>query len=289
MSLLDRQGVFLPYLHLLGVRFGEKPRYSFDERIAAAAHADVTGIGFDADEFDELLKARTAAQLQGLLDEHGVAIGELQIHYGWHFGDQYPDYQKIAREREQHLYELAETFGIRRVKTVIMTPTDLPEPDEVAERFAAVCDRAAEHGVTVAIEPQSVHPGFDYAAAVDLVLAVDRPNSAFVVDAWHFFRDPDPWRALDRLPASSIVGVELRDAAAAPRGDRLEDCTALNILPGDGDFDLVRLLRTLDAKGVDTHIAAEVLSSELWPLTAAENVDRTVTAVRAVMDAARSA
>nr|BAO66544.1 xylose isomerase [Streptomyces sp. MJ635-86F5] len=288
MSLLDRQGVLLPYLHLLGGPFGEMPRYSFEERVAAASHAGVSGIGFDADEFDELLKTRTVGELRGTLDEHGVTIGELQILYAWHFDARFPDYQKLAREREEHMYELAGTFGIGRIKTVIMTPTELPGRDELVERFAAVCDRAAEHGLTVAMEPMSVSPGFDYADTVDLILAADRPNSGFVVDAWHFFRDPDPWTALDRLPASAIVGVELRDGAAEPREDRQEDAIKYNVLPGEGDFDLVRLLRTLDAKGVDTHIAAEVLSAELWPLSAAENVARTVAAVGKVLESARS-
>ncbi|MFJ6130405.1 sugar phosphate isomerase/epimerase family protein [Streptomyces griseoviridis] len=287
MGLLDRQGVFLPYLHLLGAPLGEKPRYSFDERVAAAAGDEVTGIGFDADEFDELLKSRTADELRGVLNEHGVTIGELQILFAWHFGDKYPEYQTMARDREEHMYELADTFGISRIKTVIMTPTDLPSRDEVVERFAAVCDRAAEHGISVAMEPQSVNPGFDYADTVDLILAAGRPNGGFVVDTWHFFRDPDPWTALDRLPAESVFGLELRDAAAEVKESRLDDCLHHNKLPGEGDFDLVRLIRTLDAKGVDVPVAAEVLSADLRTLSAQENVDRTAAAVRTVMDAAR--
>ncbi|NGO68865.1 sugar phosphate isomerase/epimerase family protein [Streptomyces boncukensis] len=288
MGLLDRQGVFLPYLHLLGAPLGETPRYSFDERVAAASSDEVTGIGFDADEFDELLKNRSADELRGVLDSHGVAIGELQILFAWHFGDSYPEYQQMARDREQHMYELCGTFGIDRIKTVIMTPTDLPPHAEVVERFAAVCDRAAEHGVSVAMETQSVHPGFDYADTADLILDADRPNGGFVVDAWHFFRDPDPWTALDRLPADKIFGLELRDAAAEPHESRLDDCLHHNKLPGEGDFDLVRLIRELDAKGVDVRISAEILSAELRPLSAQENVDRTAAAVRKVMEAARA-
>lgn len=286
MSLLDQQGVFLPYLHLLGGPFGEPPRYSFEERVAAAATDGVTGIGFDGDEFDTLLKTHTVDQLRGILADHGVTIGELQILYGWHFGG---DYGRMARQMEDHLYDLADQFDIKQVKTVIMTPTEFPPQEVLVERFNGILDRAADHGIRIALEPQSVNPGFDYAAAVDLILASGRKNAGFVVDGWHFFRDPDPYTALEKLPAEHIFGVELRDATTEPQISRMEDCLNYNLLPGEGDFDLVTLLRTLDAKGVDTPIAAEIMSNDLRKLSAQENIDRTIAAVEKVMAAARAA
>jgi sugar phosphate isomerase/epimerase len=285
MGLLDRQGVFLPYLHLLGASYDEPPGYSFEERVSAASHDAVLGMGFDADEFDKLLESHSADDIRGVLDRHGVTIGELQILFAWHFGG---DYQKMAREREEHMYDLCDLFGIPRVKTVIMTPTELPPRDLLVERFAGVCDRAAARGISVAMEPQSVNPGFDYADTVDMLLAANRPNAGLVVDAWHFFRDPDAFSAVDRLPAESIFGLELRDAAAQPKESRLDDCLHHNSLPGEGDFDLVRLIRTLDAKGVDIPISAEVLSADLRALTAHENVERTVAAVATLMERARA-
>ncbi|MFI6584141.1 sugar phosphate isomerase/epimerase family protein [Embleya sp. NPDC050493] len=285
MGLLDRQGVFLPYLHLLGASYDEPPGYSFEERVSAASRDDVLGIGFDADEFDKLLENNSVEDLRGILDQYGVTIGELQILFAWHFGG---DYQKMAREREEHMYDLCDLFGIPRIKTVIMTPTELPGPDLLVERFAGVCDRAAARGISVAMEPQSVNPGFDYADTVDMLLAANRPNGGLVVDAWHFFRDPDAFTQIDRLPAASIFNLELRDAAAEPKGSRLDDCLHHNLMPGEGDFDLVRLIRTLDAKGVDIPISAEVLSADLRALTAAENVARTVDSVAVLMDAARA-
>jgi sugar phosphate isomerase/epimerase len=285
VGLLDQQGVFFTYLHMLGGPFGEPPRYTFDERIAALGHDEVTGIGFDADEFDQLLATRSADELKGVLAEHGVTIGELQILYGWHFGG---DYGKMAREREDHVYDLAVLFGIPRVKTVIMTPTEMPTRDLLIERFSGICDRAAERGLEIAFETQSVNPGFDYNDTVDMIVAADRPNGGMVVDGWHFFRDADAWAALEKVPAKYIMGLELRDGPAEPKESRMDDALNRNLLPGDGDFDLVRLVNTLDAKGVDVRISVEVMSEDLRALSAAENVERTLESVRKFKETARS-
>ncbi|MGC5010654.1 sugar phosphate isomerase/epimerase family protein [Streptosporangium sp. DT93] len=285
MGLLDQEGVFFTYLHMLGAPFGEPPRYTFDERIAALGHEDVIGIGFDADEFDQLLATRSADELQGVLDEHDVTIGELQILYGWHFGG---DYGRMAREREDHVYDLAVRFGIPRVKTVIMTPTEMPPRDLLVERFAGICDRAAEHGLEIAFETQSVNPGFDYNDTVDMIVAAGRPNGGMVVDGWHFFRDPDAWAALEKIPVEYVMGLELRDGPAEPAVSRMDDALNRNLLPGEGDFDLVRLVNALDAKGADVRISVEVMSEELRELSAAENVRRTLAAVNVFKEAARS-
>jgi sugar phosphate isomerase/epimerase len=284
-KLLDRQGVFFPYLHLLGGPFGEPSRYSFEERVAAVGRNGGTGMGFDGDEFDSLLATQSADQLKDILAEYGVRIGELQILFGWHFGGEWGE-RSLGMER--HLYELADLFGIKRVKTVIMTPTELPPFDLLVERWAGVCDRAAEHGIEVVFEPQSVNPGFDYAAAVDMLLAAGRPNGGFVVDAWHFFRDSDPYTALDRLPTESIRALELRDARAEPQVSRFEDCLNYNLLPGEGDFDLVGLLRYLDGRDAQPSIAVEVLSTDLRKLSVEDNVTQSLAAVSKVMEAARA-
>ena len=93
------------------------------------------------------------------------------------------------------------------------------------------------------LEPVTVNPGFGYTEAIDLLIAADRPNTGLMIDCWHFFRDPDNYKALDRLPAKYFLGVELRDAAAEPQGSRQDDCTTYNKLPGQGEFDLLGLLR----------------------------------------------
>ena len=64
----------------------------------------------------------------------------------------------------------------------------LPAFEIVANHFAALCDRAARHGLLVAFEflPWSDVP--DVAAAWRLIRLADRKNGGLLIDTWHYFR-----------------------------------------------------------------------------------------------------
>ncbi|MGH3238856.1 MAG: sugar phosphate isomerase/epimerase family protein [Spirillospora sp.] len=249
-----------------------------------------TGMGMATSELDGLLKAHTADELRGILDAHGVRVRELEILLGWQAEDGSEEAVQGA-ETEKAVFRYAEMFGACRVKTIaVMTPDAVVPPlDVLTERFAAMCDRAAEHGLTVAVEPVAFLPRFDHALAAAMVMGADRPNGGVLFDAWQTFRDPTGLDALDKVEARHITHVELADGHATPEGSLQEDCFHSRLLPGEGDFDLVRFVRTLDAKGVDVaDLSIEVLSWKLRTLTPQENVEVSVAAVRDVLAAART-
>lgn len=264
------------YLHLAGALPPEPPQYLFAERVAAVAEAGGTGLATTTAELDGLLATRTPAAVRDLLDRHGVQLDELEGMFGWFAGD---------REPEEALFRHAETFGVPRIKTAVLLipPAVLPDPDLLAERFAGLCDRAAAHGVAVALEPVVVLPGFGHAAAHRLIRTVDRPNARLMFDAWHVFRDPDGLEVVGTVAARHVEGLELTDGLAAPGPDLMDDCVNLRSLPGEGDFDLVRLLRGLRATGAEVRLSAEVLSATLRRASPLDNARRTVAAVEALL------
>lgn len=287
MSLLEQQKPFFAHPHLVGSLWPEPPRDSFADRVAAIAAVGSTGMGMGTEEFDKLLTEQSAAELKAILDHHNVHVGELEILIGW----QDPDGEMGARAKgiEERMYVLASLFGASKIKTSAVFPPgiDMLPVEVLTERFAALCDRAAAHGLQVELEPFAVFPGFTYAVAAEVVAAADRPNGGLLIDAWHLFRDPTGLSTLEKVEGRHINGLELGDGYAEPRGTIHEDCNNHRLLPGEGSFDLVGLVRTLDAKGVDVPLSVEVISAELRTLTPAENATRTSAAVAALMENSR--
>ncbi|TDP97986.1 sugar phosphate isomerase/epimerase family protein [Labedaea rhizosphaerae] len=287
MSLVQPQEMIMGYLQLTGAFWDQPPRDSLEERIAALREFGCVGMGMNIDELERVEAATSRDHLRGMFAGYGVGLVEFEMLAGWEEAD---DYQGPLREREVRTFALAEAYGVPKVKAFAMAiPGITLAPVEVlAKRFAALCDRAADHGVDIALECLSFMPGFSHAKMVDVVTLADRPNATVQVDMWHLMRDPTGVPSLDRLTGKQIAGVELCDGPAQPPADLMKEAVDGRLLPGDGEWDIAGVLRTLDAKGVDVPISVEILSEELRTLTPRENVARTVTAVRDYLERIRT-
>lgn len=265
---------------MTGTPVGQPPRFTFAERVAAAADAGFAGVGLLVDDYSALLReGQTDASLRAVLDAHGLRILEVEFLFDW-----YADGERAAQAAaaEALMHRIADAFSPHHLSVgVLDAPGDAPPLAVMAERFAAVCDRAAEHGTRVALEflPWTAIP--DLAGAADLVEAADRPNGGVLVDSWHYFRSRPDEARLRSLGRSKIVGVQLDDADD-PVGPSWEDTMLRRRYPGDGSFDLVGLLRIFADVGVVAPYSVEVMSPEHQALpvdTAARRAHDTTAAV----------
>jgi sugar phosphate isomerase/epimerase len=135
--------------------------------------------------------------------------------------------------------------------------------DGLVEQFAAACDRCATDGVAVHLEFIPNPPVGSLRAAWDIVRQADRPNGGILFDAWHFFRSDPDLDLLAAIPGERIFSVQLSDGTAEPQESPVKDIFANRLLPGDGQFDLAGVLRTLRATGGLQLAGPEVLSTEL--------------------------
>jgi sugar phosphate isomerase/epimerase len=145
-----------------------------------------------------------------------------------------------------------------------------PEADLPAA-FGALCDRAADLGAQVHLEFIPMTGIRDLASAWSIVEAADRPNGGILFDTWHFFRGQPDYDVLRGVPGERILAVQVDDALAEPRADLRED-TLNRLLPGDGSFDLLRVLTELHRTGGLRWVGPEVISpamSALPPVDAA--------------------
>ena len=244
-----------------GAGEGEAARVPFEARLAAAARAGYVGLGLLVDDYEALRAGGWSdAGLRSVLEGHGQQVFEIEFLYHWMCRD---ERAAFSRRLEDRLYRMADALRPRHLNMGDVNPPEQAPPlDLVAERFAAVCDRAADHDLLVGLEflPWSGIP--DAATAWEVVRRAGRPNGGINLDAWHHFRGGADLAALTRVPPERYVAVALNDADARVEGSLVEDTTRRRRLPGEGTFDLVGFLRTLDAHGVGAPLVVEILSDE---------------------------
>lgn len=156
---------------------------------------------------------------------------------------------------------LGADMGARTVSVVELLGMEW-DPASQVPAFAAICDRAAEHGMTVAIEHVPVGAVRDFARARELVERCERPNAGIMVDTWHFFRSGSSLDDLANCPGALIHSIQLNDALATPEAD-LNAGMMRRLLPGEGELDLKGFMQALSASGTIAPIGVEVFSPEL--------------------------
>jgi sugar phosphate isomerase/epimerase len=274
------------YYTLTGTPVGQPPRFSFDDRVGAAARAGFTGIGLLFDDYAALRAAgHSDTDLLGVLDRHGLRVLEVEFLFDWALEGPRAE---AARAAEGSLHVMVEVFAPHHMNVGdLQSPGDLAPLDVVAERFAGVCDRAAEHGTLVALEFLPWTGLADLATATHVVRAAGRLNGGLLIDAWHYFRGRPDHTSLQALRASDVVAVQLDDADAEIVGPLYEDTMFRRRLPGEGTFDLIGLVQTLDAIGVDAPYSVEIMSSAEQALPVEQAAHRAHDAAATVLARAR--
>jgi sugar phosphate isomerase/epimerase len=239
----------------------------FEERIRAAVAGGFDAIGLAVWEYQRLLgEGYCDAVLQRLLAASGIRLLELEAILGFdapaHQRSRHaaPGRPNTDPETERMLFQMADLFGARHLQAIGTAGVEVPE-DDAAEAFARLCDRAAEHGLLVALEfvPTTSVP--DAGAATRVVQKSGRPNAGLCLDSWHHFRGRNDVELLRSVPADQVWVVQLDDGPLRPaHRDFVWDTTRHRQVPGTGEFDLTSYLRILWEAGVSAPVSVEVMS-----------------------------
>jgi len=253
-------------------------------RVHAAAAAGYAAIGVFLGAWAAL--ADDPAELERVdaaLAETGLVVANIETLRGW----QTPGDDEALRRQEAMAYAMTEHWGCRYVQVI----GDATGPlDHAAAGFAAMCDRAADHGLLVGLEwvPSMTNVG-DATTALRIVTDADRDNGGFCVDSWHFTRSTNDLDDLRRLPGERVFATQWNDGTVAPQHpDYLQDCLTNRVPPGDGEFALVDIVRILDSIGSTAPIGVEVCSADLWAGPIDDAARLSADGMRRVLAAARA-
>lgn len=260
--MIDEEAVVLSHFSLLHV--------GLEERMAAAQAAGFNSIGLYIDAFLASERAGLAPSRQRqLADRYEIVVAEIEALRPW-WGN--PAERARAEMAEQTAFRMADAFGSRYVQAIGPYHGSL---DDAAETFAALCDRAAEHGLTVGIEFLPYTNISNARVAGAIVAATSRPNAGVCVDSWHHFRGAADDGLIRELTASRVAAVQLDDGLRTPENpDYYTDTLENRLVPGEGEFDLVGFLRLLDEMDVSVPVSIEVISTELQARPAMEVAKR---------------
>ena len=230
-------------------------------RIHAAAAAGYAAIGVFLGAWAALREHPDELELvDAALRETGLVVANIETLRGWAVPRAITD---AYRQQEALAFAMADHWGCRYVQVI----GDANGPlDEAAAGFAALCDRAADHGLKVGLEwVPSMTNITDAPTALQIVLDADRDNGGLCVDSWHFTRSTNDLDHLRAIPGEKVVATQWNDGTIAPQEpDYYTDCLANRVPPGEGEFDLVEIVRILDAAGSTAPIGVELCSAELW-------------------------
>ncbi len=269
------------YYTLTGSGFAEPPRHGFADRCRAAADAGFAGVGLHTADL-----ARTAASgldvegMRAVLSGCGLELVEIEFLGGWAL-----DVDDAALDATVSAVEaVSAAFGGRHVSTGEFRAGDL-DLDAAAGRLRALAARLRERGLVVALEafPWSAVP--DAGTAVELLRRAGAPNAGLMVDVWHFWNGGAGLDLLAGLPEGGVAAVQLNDGPRV-HGDYLRHARAARMLPGEGDLDVVGLIRAVHATGFSGPWCVEVNTPEFRALPVGEAAKRAAAAAARVLDAA---
>jgi sugar phosphate isomerase/epimerase len=273
---------------------GTLPRgIRFAERLAAAVGAGFTAVSmWGRDYAAARAEGLSDADLRGMLRDHGLQMAELDPAWWWlpgasevHIAPEL-DSEEVFRFGESELFAIAHAVGGRSVNAVDVFGGSW-DIEAAAESFAGLCRRAAEHDLLVHIEwlPWSRIP--DLRTALAIVQMADQPNGGINVDAWHLVRSGTDLAELRSVPGGLILGIQLDDGPLESEANLVDATLHHRELPGEGQFDLVAIVRALLDTGTTAPIGVEVFSDALHQLPAGEAARRAADATRRVVDQAR--
>lgn len=245
---------------------------AFTERLDAARAGGFAGLSLWGLDYREARDSGLGdADLTLMLEDRGLSVAEIDPIWSWLPGAdevRIPaelDHNGIFQFNETDLFAVAERVGARSLNAVDVFGGTWTLQEAVVS-FAALCRRAAEHGLLVHLEflPWSRIP--DLKTAWQIVREAGEANGGLTIDAWHYFRGTPDDQLLRTIPGDRIFAVQLSDAPARAESDPVHATLHERLLPGDGQLDLGALIGGLDFVEAECPIGVEVFSDTLHAL-----------------------
>ncbi|MHB9433741.1 MULTISPECIES: bifunctional sugar phosphate isomerase/epimerase/4-hydroxyphenylpyruvate dioxygenase family protein [unclassified Mesorhizobium] len=218
----------------------------FADKLAAAASAGFSGI--EIGEQDFLSHGGTAAEMGGMVRDHGLTI-DLIVPVVDFEGMPEPLRRK-AFDRMERRFDIMADLGTNLMLIgSTIHPDALGGVDRMAADFAQLAARAAARELRIGYEARAWGRHIsDYRDAWEVVRRAAHPAVGLVLDSFHILARGLSPESIRAIPGDRIFHVQLADA---PRIAMDLDYKShhFRCLPGEGDLPLVDFLRAVAATG----------------------------------------
>jgi sugar phosphate isomerase/epimerase len=149
----------------------------------------------------------------------------------------------------------------------------------------ANADRLASHGLLVALESFPWSALANTNIAIDLLRRAEAPNAGLLIDVWHFYNGGGRPDQLVDLPPGGITGFQLNDGPMV-HDNFQQHARAERHLPGEGELDVVGLIRAVRRAGFEGPYCVESNTPEFRNLPVDEAARRAADTATSVLRSA---
>lgn len=263
----------------------------FEEQVRAAAAGGFTSLAITAPTY---ARARASglspADMKSRAADHGVPLRHLDTLATWapvQLAGNDADLQARSVATLDQGFGMCAELGLTRILATAAYRKDAVPLPQLVVGFGKLCERAAQLGIWVDLEPMPFTGCPDVAAAWAIVGGAAQANSGILLDSWHFFKAGQTLDALANIPGRCFCTMQLSDAPLAQDPDTLaEDTIKARRWPGQGELPLVDFARAVQEKGFLTAVGQEVFNPAADQLSAEAVGRRAAETTRTVLHAA---
>lgn len=250
------------------------------ERIPIIARAGYDGLSIFTSDIEAAKESGVGLpKLRRRIEDAGLAVAEIDPLLLW-YPSASPGPGLFSFTTEQVL-EMGAALGARSVGALAMLGQ--PSVNELIDGFESLCREAAKVELLVHLEFVPFSAVRTLHEARSIVERAQCGNGGIMLDTWHLKRSGGS--AADVEDAGGLIlGVQLNDAPEQAQDDLQLETMRSRLLPGDGDADVIGVLRALRAGGSTAPLGVEVFSETFAALSASEIAQQTLHATQKVIE-----
>jgi sugar phosphate isomerase/epimerase len=256
--------------------------HSFEDDVNGFAGAGCPAMEVWLTKLETHLETHSVADTLQLLQDRQITLAAAAYQGGLLLSQ--GEQRKAHYDHFKRRLDLCQRFGIRTfllapdfVETV--SPTDL---ERAVVSLHQAAQWAAAFDVRLALEFRA---RASFCASLDTALALvsscEESNLGVNLDVFHYYTGPSKFEDLGLLTPQNLAFVQISDLAGIPR-ELAADSD--RILPGEGDFRLLPIIRQLRAIGYDGWVSLELLNPVLWQAKVAQVAELGFGAVKRLLD-----
>lgn len=186
-------------------------------------------------------------------------------------------------------YEAAIATAARLGASELLVAGNDPDEARLTDTFAAFCDLADSYGLAASLEFMPWTDAKDLTQAARIVEGCRRDNAGVLIDPFHFSRSRSRIEDIALIPPARIRYLQFCDVPAAipPTMDAiLEQARAERLFPGQGELDLLGLLRAVPREiPLSIEVPTRALARLVGPVERAQRAFAATQRVLARLDA----
>ncbi len=235
---------------------------TFAEDVAAYAGAGFTTMEVWLTKLETHLQSHPGTDTLHMLEDRAMTLAAAAYQGGLLLSD-----GEARRTHFDHFRRRLDLCALLGIPTLLLVADFTPAVDApTLEKAVAALARAGEMAAALAIRLALEFRGRSaFCSSLDTAVALaarcGQPNVGVALDLFHYYTGPSKFEDLGLLTPDNLFHVQVCDLPGIPRELATD---ADRVLPGDGVFQLIPILRQVRARGYDACISLELMNPRIW-------------------------